>query len=320
MTTSIMAQTKREGVLAVHSLDEHVFSVPNLEDARSFYTAFGLEVRDHGDGLALFAHNNPQRYARLIKGEKKRLLWLSFGVYEEDFERFVQFINERGIERIASPDTESPGGLWIRSNDGFPVQIKVAPKSSPSSPSPRVFEPECNGRGRAPASTRAPKVHPLYLSHTLIFTKSVSESLKFYSGVLGLQLSDSSGEDPMAIAFMHSPHGSDHHLLAFLISDDYGFHHSSWAVNSIDQVGLGMKQMNEAGHTYGWGVGRHVLGSNYFRYTRDPWGSYVEYSYDIDFVPHDLQWPAKNHPPPDSFYLWGPDVPEGFGTNFEAQH
>jgi hypothetical protein len=109
-------------------------------------------------------------------------------------------------------------------------------------------------------------------------------------------------------------------LLAFLISEDYGFHHSSWAVNSIDQVGLGMKQMSEKGHTYGWGVGRHVLGSNYFRYTRDPWGSYVEYSYDIDFVPHNLNWPAQNHPPPDSFYLWGPDVPEGFGTNFEAQH
>ena len=320
MNTSIMAQTKRDGVLAVHSLDEHVFCVPNLDEARAFYTAFGLDVRNHGDGLALYAHNNPQRYARLIKGEKKRLLWLSFGVYAEDYERFVQLIESRGIERIASPDPESPLGLWIRSNDGFPVQIKVAPKSSPSSPSPRVYEPESNGQGRAPASSRAPRVLPLYLSHTLVFTNSVSQSLDFYSGVLGLQLSDSSGEDPMAIAFMHSPHGSDHHLLAFLISDDYGFHHSSWAVNSIDQVGLGMKQMNEAGHTYGWGVGRHVLGSNYFRYTRDPWGSYVEYSYDIDFVAHDIKWPAKNHPPPDSFYLWGPDVPEGFGTNFEAQH
>ena len=320
MSNSIMAQTKREGVLAVHSLDEHVLSVPNLEDARAFYTAFGLEVRDHNGGLALYAYNNPQRYARLILGDKKRLLWLSFGVYAEDFEPFVQHLASKGIERIPSPDPESPGGLWIRSNDGFPVQIKVAPKSSPSAQSPRVFEPECSGQGRAPASSRAPKVHPLYLSHTLVFTKSVSESLDFYHGVLGLKLSDSSGEDPMAIAFMHSPHGSDHHLLAFLISEDYGFHHSSWAVNSIDQVGLGMKQMSEKGHTYGWGVGRHVLGSNYFRYTRDPWGSYVEYSYDIDFVPHNLNWPAQNHPPPDSFYLWGPDVPEGFGTNFEAQH
>ena len=35
------------------------------------------------------------------------------------------------------------------------------------------------------------------------------------------------------------------------------------------------------------GVGRHVLGSNYFYYVQDPWGSFAEYSYDIDFVPAD---------------------------------
>ena len=156
MNTSIMAQTKRDGVLAVHSLDEHVFCVPNLDEARAFYTAFGLDVRNHGDGLALYAHNNPQRYARLIKGEKKRLLWLSFGVYAEDYERFVQLIESRGIERIASPDPESPLGLWIRSNDGFPVQIKVAPKSSPSSPTPVSTSPNPMAKGAHPRA----RVHP----------------------------------------------------------------------------------------------------------------------------------------------------------------
>ena len=39
-------------------------------------------------------------------------------------------------------------------------------------------------------------------------------------------------------------------------------------------------------------MGRHVLGSNYFYYVRDPWGSYAEYSHDIDFVPAGSIWPA----------------------------
>ena len=318
MTKSLMAQTKRPGVLAVHSLDEYVLEVPSLEDAKKFYTDFGLRVVDEGEQVALYAHNNPHRYATLIKGMKKRLLCLRFGIYAEDLQAFNEHIDRLGVRRVAPLHGPSSNSIWIESSDGFAVEIKVAQKSSPSSQAPRVFEPACSGFGRAPASSKVDQVHPLYMSHVLIFTKDVETSLKFYAEVLGLRLSDSSGEEKLGIAFMHSPHGSDHHLLAFLGDKNYGFHHSSWTVESIDKVGLGMKQMNEAGHTYGWGVGRHVLGSNYFRYTRDPWGSYVEYSYDIDFVPHDHDWPSKNHPPQDSFYLWGPDVPAEFGKNFET--
>jgi hypothetical protein len=70
--------------------------------------------------------------------------------------------------------------------------------------------------------------------------------------------------------------------------------------------------MEAAGSAQGWGIGRHVLGSNYFRYVRDPWGSYAEYSYDIDFV-------QAGHASEDSLYVWGPAVPYDFITNFE-QH
>ena len=85
--------------------------------------------------------------------------------------------------------------------------------------------------------------------------------------VLGLRVSDTSGD---VIAFLHSPHGSDHHLIALAKSGGLGLHHTSWCVASLDDVGLGMEQMSAAGHGEGWGVGRHVLGSNYFRYVRDP--------------------------------------------------
>ncbi|AJX00610.1 2,3-dihydroxybiphenyl dioxygenase domain protein [Burkholderia gladioli] len=75
--------------------------------------------------------------------------------------------------------------------------------------------------------------------------------------------------------------------------------------------------MRNAGYLEGWGVGRHVLGSNYFYYVRDPWGSFAEYSFDIDYVPNDIDWPSANHAPEDSLYVWGPAVPDYFFTNFE---
>ena len=111
-------------------------------------------------------------------------------------------------------------------------------------------------------------------------------SVRFYSEALGLRLSDHSGD---IIAFLHGAHASDHHLIAFAKSDGPGLHHSSWDVATFDDVGLGMQQMIDRGHSARWGVGRHVLGSNYFRYVRDPWGSFAEYSYDIDFIPADAR-------------------------------
>jgi hypothetical protein len=64
------------------------------------------------------------------------------------------------------------------------------------------------------------------------------------------------------VAFLHAPHGSDHHLVAFMGSTGPALHHLSWDVPTVEDVGLGMRRMHAAGYTTGWGVGRHVLGSN----------------------------------------------------------
>ena len=137
----------------------------------------------------------------------------------------------------------------------------------------------------------------------------------FCEEVLGLRLSDRSGD---FVAFLHGAHGSDHHLVAFVKSDAPGLHHSSWDVGGLDEVGWGGERMRAAGYGRGWGVGRHVLGSNYFYYVGDPWGSFAEYSFDIDHVPHDLEWQSGDHHPDDSFYLWGPPVPDYFVVNTES--
>ena len=159
-------------------------------------------------------------------------------------------------------------------------------------------------------------MHPRRLSHILRFTPDVLAMVKFHEEILGCRLSDHSGE---GIAFVHGVHGSDHHLVAFAKSHAPGLHHSSWDVGSVNDVGFGSENMKDHGYTNGWGVGRHVLGSNYFRYVRDPWGSYAEYSFDIDFVEAGNTWPSADHPGEDSLYVWGPSVPEDFIVNHELQ-
>jgi catechol 2,3-dioxygenase len=75
--------------------------------------------------------------------------------------------------------------------------------------------------------------------------------------------------------------------------------------------------MAEAGFPVGWGLGRHVIGSNYFHYVRDPWGSWSEYTYDLDYVPKGMRWQAQDYPVEDAVYVWAPAMPEDFIVNHE---
>jgi catechol 2,3-dioxygenase len=195
------------------------------------------------------------------------------------------------------------------------MEVKVGPKVSPDQKSDSSWMPAPAGAPGATVRAKAPPVQPRRLSHVLIFTSDVDASIKFYECTLGLRLSDRASD---LVAFMHGIHGSDHHLLALVKSSAPGFHHCSWDVSSINEIGVGAMRMADKGFTKGWGLGRHVLGSNYFHYVRDPWGSFSEYSCDIDYIPKEERWPSADHKPEDSFYLWGPEVPREFTLNCEA--
>lgn len=307
--------TRRPGVLGVHSLDHFAFSVPDLDVAKHFYTEFGLDVRDNNGTLELYTFGHPHRWGIIRRGERKKLDYLSFGIFEDDLPHFRAHLEKSGISLIDPPDGVQSNGIWITSPDGLALELQVAGKSSPSTKS--QFSAISVGPGECAAIPRskAPRVYPRRLSHFLIFTTDVARDIAFLRDILGLRLSDHSGE---IVAFLHGVHGSDHHLIALAKSDAPGMHHSSWDVGSVQEVGLGAAHMESKGFAKGWGLGRHVLGANYFHYVRDPWGSYAEYSCDIDFIPENHDWPAADHPPDDALYLWGPPVPEDFVKNYES--
>ena len=307
---------RRPNALGVHSLNGFVFTVPDLAPAEAFYRSFGLDARRDGNRLDLYTHGHPHRWGSVYEnGEPKRLQYVSFAAYADDFDALTQRLRSAGA---ADPHPLSDGeGVWTRDADGTAIQVVVGPKVSPAVKTDDTrIPPPLPGKGAAPGRSAAGPVRPRRLSHVLLFAQDVSRQVAFYERVLGLRLADRSGE---IIAFMHGPHGSDHHMIAFAKSEGPGLHHSSWDVGRFDDVGLGAELMKGKGYDHGWGVGRHVVGSNYFYYVQDPWGSWAEYSYDIDFIPADVDWAAADHPPEDSFYVWGPKVPDDFVTNREQR-
>ena len=296
---------------AVHSLDHFTLAVPDIEQAERFYTAFGLAVERGGDRLLLRTSGGDHVWADIVCGPRKRLISIRFGIYEADRPAFSARLAD-----VCDPDKASDGNgsLWIVAPDGLSVEVAVAPKTSPDAKASFELPPRHDPfRGTGPRSMAA-RVQPRRLSHISLFTADVRQAIEFYGRYLGLRLSDCSGGD---VAFLHGAHGSEHHLIAFGRSSGPGLHHCSWDVSSIAEVGQGAMQMRDAGYPQGWGVGRHVLGSNYFYYVRDPWGSYSEYSADMDYVPLGETWTAGDHPAEDSFYQWGPEPPEDFAHNYE---
>lgn len=307
---------RRQGVLGVHSLDRFSLTVPSLDDAAAFYRKFGLDVRGEDETLGLYTDGHPHRWGGISEGSRKKLQYISFGVFPEDLPRFRQRLDRLGIPRFDPPPGVDSDGLWFRDCDGSALEIRVAEKSSPSEKSLPSNPTSAPGHRWAPLRTSVSEVRPRRLQHVLVFTRDIGKAIEFYARTLGLRLSDRAGD----VAFMHGVHGSDHHMVAFAQSNGPGFHHCSWDVSSVHEVGLGAMQMADQGFRRGWGLGQHVLGSNYFHYVRDPWGSYSEYSCGMDFIPCNLDWQAGNHSPENGFYLWGPEPPQEFATNLEVEN
>lgn len=314
MTDTSLA-TRRPGVLGVHSIDHFAIEVPDLDAARTFYSLFGLDVRDKDGTLELYTRDNSHRWGVVSQGGQGRTLrYLSFSIHEDEADAFRAHLDTCKVTLIDAPAGAESNGIWFAGYDGLPINVRVGEKASPSEKSKFSFVSSEPGKSGAIPNSKAPKVYPRRLSHFAVFTTDVNAAIDFYEKTLGLRLSDKS--EP-AVAFLHGVHGSDHHMLALVLSDHRGMHHNSWDVGSVMEVGLGGTTMANAGYGPNWGVGQHVLGANYFYYVRDPWGSFSEYSADMDFIPHDVDWPAQNHPGEDSMFLWGPNPFPEFIQNTE---
>ena len=299
----------------IHSLNHFALGVANLEESAKFMRAFGLRVHEQGSELHVRASASEHVWLKVVQRAKPSFEFLSVGCYAEDFDQIVKQCQDAGAVPAEPHAIGTSDGFWFRDPDGTLVQLRVAPKMM-------IDEKAEMPSGNVPAGiqgaafrSQARKVAPTRLAHMLLYTPEVRRSVRFYEDGLGVKVADSSGD---MVAFTYARHGCDHHLIAFVKSTGRGMNHSSWDMSSVEDLGLGSKQMRDAGYTRQWGVGRHVLGSNYFNYVRDPFGFWWEFNCHIDYIPAGMQWDGGDHDAEDALYLWGPDIPEGMLDNLQV--
>jgi len=305
--------------MAAHSLQHVCLTVPDAARGREFYIDFGLDAEDRGDHLAMRCAGRNQDQIVFVEGAHRQLRHICLGTDAAGLASTLTALEANGTPILDAPTQAGGDGLWFRDPDGVLVNLRIG-EAAPweSAKEWRINQPghieRLGTRGFPPRDTT---IKPHRLGHMLSFTSNMDQKIDFYTRVLGMDLADRAGDLVVFLYCPAAPSGSDHHILAFLSGDRPGFHHASFEVASVDEVGLGGCQMIAKGHRNGWGLGRHVIGSNFFHYIRDPWNGLAEYFCDIDYIPSDKVWKAKDWPLEDSLYVWGPDMPEDFPVNFE---
>ncbi len=304
--------------MTIRSLQHVALAVPDPAAGRQFYTDFGMLAHDDGRRVLMRCAGREQDQIILIEGPQKRLHHVCLGARAEAIRAIAQRLEGNGHTLVDAPREAPADGIWFRDPDDVLVNVRDA-ASAPWLPAPQwlINNPgNLNRSGSVGHPPRGLPVAPRRLGHTLRFTPDLDRQTDFYTRLVGMRLSDRS---PGIVTFLRNGEGgSDHHVMGFIKSDRPGFHHASFEVANIDEIGIGACRMIDKGYRNGWGFGRHVIGSNFFHYIRDPWGSLAEYFCDIDYIPDGDDWKPTDYPAADSLYAWGPAVPDDFGVNFEA--
>lgn len=293
--------------------------VPSLNEGIKFYQDAGLLASVDGK-IAHFRCPSQTHESIVLVGDAKVKKLHHITLRASDLGSIANLVPQHGGQVIAAPASFSNEGLWVRDPHGMRIHLierSAAPEIEPGPPF------EINAPGRLVRTRRSamqpnrayPKVKPLRLGHVLVFSPDVLKSVDFMTGALGMGLADRAQD---VIAFCCARTNSDHHVVAFAKSSGIGFHHGSVQVADPDEVGRGGRDLAGVTGKGHWGFGRHTIGSNFFHYIQDPWGSWFEYYSDMDHIDDHALWTPTNYGMEDSLANWGPPVPRDFVHNYEV--
>jgi catechol 2,3-dioxygenase-like lactoylglutathione lyase family enzyme/predicted enzyme related to lactoylglutathione lyase len=293
--------------------------VPDLDPGMKFYSDAGLVAAVAGN-VARFRCDGQDRDSVVLLGGRpeKRLHHISLRA--EDLNGIAKKVPKHGGKVVAAPQGFEANGLWVADPNGMRIHLSDRPADPELVAGPRY---EINAPGLVVRKRRSamlagasyPTAKPLRLGHVMVFSPDVMTSVEFVTEALGMGLADRAQD---VIAFTCARRDSDHHVVAFAKSPGIGFHHASFQVKDPEEVGRGGRALLAKTGRGDWGLGRHTIGSNFFHYIQDPWGSWLEYYCDMDYIDDYSLWTPTNYGMEDSLANWGPPLPHDFVHNYEA--
>ena len=294
--------------MALHRLTSITLGVPDVAASASFFEDFGLTAADATN--TRLATRDGDEQVELVEAPTRRLDRLGVGAEHADD---IARIADRGDRSATTEIVEwSPDRLTLREPvTGLLVEVTVADAYT-AGPSTHTFnrpgaEPERVDTPADSVLTHDP-VRPSNLTHVVYSTPDQPTTLDFFTDVLGFEISD---QIPGIIAFTRC--GNVHHNVAIQAGPVSYPHHIAFEVDDIDDVVRGGQHMVDADpDRHMWGVGRHAIGSNWYWYLREPGGTFVEYTADIDRISAQDLYRPKDWKGHEFLYSFGPPPPPEF--------
>jgi len=278
--------------------------VPDVEAVQSFYEDFGLTAV--GPGRLASVEGGEQ--LTLVHSDRRRLVEVVFGASDADD---VAVISSRLQSLEVDPLTSGDSVAAVDPGTQVRFVARVMPDlvQAPAVPAPMNW-PGLVERAdqRADAARRKGPVRPRRLGHVVVGSTDHERSQALLTQGFGLKVSDIIKN---AGAFLRC--STDHHNVLVQAAPVPFVHHTSWQVDDVDEVGRGATSMLEADPSrHAWGLGRHLIGSNFFWYLRDPVGNFAEYYSDMDVIEDSQAWDPGVFEGIRSIYNWGQPPPPSF--------
>ena len=323
--TQIMAftpQPRRPGELGVHSVDHFNFVVPDLKQAQKFYTDFGLDVREEGNGLGLYTAGHDHRWGRVGEGGSARSSpTCRSAAFPEDFDRparpaeaSIGVAAARPAGRVRKRTACGSATRMARS-----IEIRVAEKSSPNEKAVQS-QPILPARGAGLPSTvqgAGPCGRGGWRTCAGVLQRHQPRRSQFYQpggGIAAVRPVRRRGGVHARHPRQRPPHGRLRQVRrAGAAPPERG----TWARST--RVGLGgdahgrPRVLRRVGH----GAARARLQLLPLR-ARPVGQLQPSIRRTSTTSPPIATGPAADHPGDDAFYVWGPNPPADFVVNHET--
>ena len=249
--------------MSLHSLLSVTIGVPNVDETAAYYADFGLTPGTGG----WFSTADAGRQLRILPAPTRRLLGLRVGADDaDDLARAAASLTRLGVPQeltgTALEATEPVTGVRVGLDVVPRAEQKPVPATVYNGPG-RLDRPDC----RAPRFTRADRVRPRKLGHTVLGSTDYAATTAFFTDGLGFKVSD---RIKGVGAFMRC--STDHHNVLVLAAPVSFLHHTSWQVDDVDDVGRGAFAMLEGLRTARLGPRPALRGIELLRGPQGPGG------------------------------------------------
>jgi hypothetical protein len=307
-------------IVRADALAHIVFERRDVGKMDPFLQDFGLlpcgPSADNGNSRFYRSYGSLPYGVELIPSERDA--FVGFGLVarsRSDLERLAVAVN-KPIEAIEGPG----GGVRVRLFDpaGFRVDLihgfEPVEAVATRDPIAQFNSPGVNRRINAGVRTEVAPSPVLRFGHVVLQTPLFGETLMWYMSHFGLIPTDMQTlpDGTPALAFCRLDRGSepaDHHTVALVAGPAAKMLHVSTETVDLDAIGQGQQFLWSKGWEHFWGMGRHLLGSQFYDYWKDPVGDEWEHYADGDVMTAD--YPTGLHPLTlGGLWAWGQDLPQ----------